>query len=121
MHMGFYLTSQSTIVNNNLFQYLIMFLFYKTILNKCCNYKNINFNKFDHANIYILHENVTTETLMAEYEILLTEFPILVLQWFRKISSSVSRIKTEFRILLMKLNYSNFIYSIQKFVHMHYE
>ena len=44
-----------------------------------------------------------TETLMAECEILLTEFAILVLQWFRRISSSVNRIKTEFIILLMKL------------------
>ena len=124
MHMGFHLTSHSSTVNNNFNNnnhYLIMFVFYKTVLNKCCSYKNINLNNFDHTYIYVSHENVRTDTLTAEFEILLTEFPILVLQWFRRISSSFSRIKTEFIIQLMKLNYANFIYSIQKFVHMHYE
>ena len=36
-------------------------MFYKTILNNCCNYKNINFYEFKHAHIYISHENVMTE------------------------------------------------------------
>ena len=86
MYMDFYLISHSNVVNNNLFQCLIIFMFYKTILNNCCSYKSINFYEFDHADIYISHENIITE-LMAEFEILLKEFPILVLQWFRRISS----------------------------------
>ena len=63
--MAFYLTSHLNIVNNNLFQYLIMFMFYEKNLNKCCNYKNINFYQFDHAHIYISYENVMTELKLS--------------------------------------------------------
>ena len=61
MYIAFHLTFHSNIVNNNMFQYLIMFMFCKQFLLNASNYKNINFYEFDHAHICISHENVMTE------------------------------------------------------------
>ena len=41
-----------------------MFMFYKTILNNCYNFKDINFYEFEHANIS--HENVMTELKLLQ-------------------------------------------------------
>ena len=57
MCMAFHLTFNSNLVNNNMFEYFIMFMFGK----QCCNYKNINFYELDHAHICLSHENVMTE------------------------------------------------------------
>ena len=55
---------------------------------------------------------------MTEFEILLTEFPILVLQWFRRISSFTQQNLDRIHNSVDKTE----IYNIQKkFVHMHYK
>ena len=60
MYIVFHLTFHSNIVNNNMFQYLIMFIFCKQFLLNAV-ITRISTSEFDHAHICISHENVMTE------------------------------------------------------------